>query len=319
MWGGKGNDVLISIDNGLGDDNQGDAGLDTIWVDLNGSSYDRVLGATSEDKVQYVASFSNGADRTLNGDRISDPLALSGQVYKTFSNRPLFGANGPKPNDIRQGATGDCYLLAGLAAIADDSPQAIRNQVVDFDDGTYGVKLGNNFYRVDNDLPVWSASSTAPANASLGADASMWVAVVEKAFAHYRTGANSYSSIEFGWGVEANRAFGTTAPGERDIQSFSSAAALANEIYTRWSNYGAVTIGFTGKKVATVSVPLIMSHMYTVMNVIRNSAGTVTSLVLRNPWGIDGAGNDSNPNDGLVTVTPSQLFQLYGRVNWGRV
>lgn len=319
MWGGAGNDVLISIDNAVGDFNQGDAGRDTIWVDKTGSSNDGVAGATSEDAVQYVAFFANGADRTLNGDRIGDPTALAGQTYKTFSNRTLFGSNGPQANDIRQGATGDCYLLAGLSAIADDSPQAIRNRVVDFDDGTYGVRLGDKFYRVDNDLPVRSSTDTNPANAGFGANGSMWVAVVEKAFAHYRTGANSYGSIEGGWGVEANRAFGTTAAGDRDIHSYSSATALANEIFSRWNSFSAVTIGFTGKKVASATVPLVMGHMYTVMNVIRNSAGTVTSIVLRNPWGYDGAGNDSNTNDGLVSVTPSQLMQLNGRVNWGRV
>ena len=27
----------------------------------------------------------------------------------------------------------------------------------------------------------------------------MWVAVVEKAYAHYRTGANSYASLSGGW------------------------------------------------------------------------------------------------------------------------
>ena len=48
--------------------------------------------------------------------------------------------------------------------------------------------------------------------------------------------------------------------------------------------------------------------MYTVMYVTCDSSGVVTSITLRNPWGYDGAGNDSNPYDGLVTVTPDQLF-----------
>jgi hypothetical protein len=45
----------------------------------------------------------------------------------------------------------------------------------------------------------------------------------------------------------------------------------------------------------------------------------VTSVTLRNPWGVDGAGNDGNPNDGLVTVSVFSLYSLNGRVNWGRV
>jgi hypothetical protein len=28
---------------------------------------------------------------------------------------------------------------------------------------------------------------------------------------------------------------------------------------------------------------------------------------LHNPWGVDGAGNDSNPGDGIVTLTFAQI------------
>ena len=41
--------------------------------------------------------------------------------------------------------------------------------VVDFGDGTYGVRLGANFYRVDNDLPVATAGSARTARAATGA------------------------------------------------------------------------------------------------------------------------------------------------------
>lgn len=322
MWGQNGDDVLISIDGGTTDYVEGGAGRDTLWVDQNGSVKDQVFGAIAEDKVQYVASFANSADRTLDGDRLADPtLANAGEVYKSFSNNPLFSQSGPSPTDIRQGAIGDCWLLAGVSAVAKDSPHTLKQNVVDFDDGTYGVRLGNKFYRVDNDLAVANSSSTTPAYAKLGASNSMWVAVIEKAFAYYRTGANSYKSIDGGWSVEVNRALGAPSAGEKEISSYSNAAALANDIATRFTNRESVTIGFLSARVTggTTGVPLIMKHMYTVMSIIRNSAGAVSQIVLRNPWGYDGAGSDSNTSDGLVTVTPSQLFGLNGRVNWGRV
>ncbi|MBM4002889.1 MAG: hypothetical protein FJ295_06305 [Planctomycetes bacterium] len=318
LFGGDGNDLLIAIDGANSDYLQGDAGSDTLWIDLTLVG-DVVSGTTASDKVQLVRGFANGADRTLDGDRIVDPAVRSNQTYKTFANRPLFAAKGPAADDIRQGALGDCYLLAGLSAIAQDSPTVLRQNVVDFDDGTYGVRLGNSFYRVDNDLPVFSPSSPIPAFAQFGAEGSVWVAVVEKAFAHYRAGLNSYASIEGGWGVEANRAFGATALGNRDMQSYGNATALANEILARWAARQAVTIGFLGPKQYTVNTaPLVMGHMYSVssVNVVK---GQVTSIVLRNPWGIDGAGKDANIYDGLVTVTPVQLMQYYGRLNWGQV
>jgi hypothetical protein len=296
-----------------------DDGNDIVWVDQNASVADDVAGVTPAEKVQYVRSFSNAADRTLDGDRIADSAVKSGHTYRRFANNPLFSSTGPAPTDVQQGALGDCYFLAALAAVADDSPHTLRQNIADFDDGTYGVRLGNEFYRVDNDLPVYNSSSTSPAYAGLGRENSMWVAVVEKAFAHYRTGANSYASLEGGWGFEGNRALGSTSIGDRDFRSYSSAAALANEIFTRWSRAEAVTIGFLGERIRGAGAPLVMGHMYTVMSVLRNAAGAVASITLRNPWGIDGAGRDSNPNDGLVTVTPDQLYRYYGRVNWGRV
>jgi hypothetical protein len=173
--------------------------------------------------------------------------------------------------------------------------------------------LGNSFYRVDNDLP---ASGNQPAFAKLGRENSMWVAIYEKAFAHFRRGQNSYDSIEGGWAVEVNRALGSTTAGEKSFSSYGNATNLVNDLYNRFYLYQAVTVGFLGTN--RTGAPLIMDHMYTVASFVRNTVGQITHVVLRNPWGSDGAGNDG-VNDGLVRVTPNQLFGLNGRVNWGRV
>ncbi|HVL12430.1 MAG TPA: C2 family cysteine protease [Gemmata sp.] len=320
MWGGYGDDVLIAIDNSTGDTAQGDGGRDALWVDSNYSWFvtyrDSTPGLESIDKLQAVRSFANGADRTLNGDNITDPTAMAGTVYKRFGG-PLFSASGPRLGDIDQGGLGDCWLLAGLGAIALDSPTAIRQNVVDFGDGTYGVRLGNNFYRVDGDLPATSSTSTNPAYAGLGAEGSLWAAIVEKAYAHYRTGANSYASLEGGWSVEVNQAFGASSTTNNTISSYSSATALGNAMYNAWLGYNAVTIGFTS--IPSGNVGLIDDHMYTVVSFTRNAAGNVTHVTLRNPWGWDGVNFDSNSNDALVTISVNTLYQCVGRVNWGRV
>ena len=52
---------------------------------------------------------------------------------------------------------------------------------------------------------------------------------------------------------------------------------------------------------------LIGGHAYTVDKVNVDATGKVTSVVLRNPWGVDGAGNDGK-NDGYVTISLSTLF-----------
>jgi len=130
LWGDYGNDVLIAIDNGTSDYLQSDSGSDTLWVDRNGSSTDLMYGNSSADLVNIVASFANSADRTLNGDRIADPNSGSNPV-RSFSG-PLFSSNGPRVGDVKQGSLGDCYFLAGLGAIAIDSPNVIRQRIVDF-------------------------------------------------------------------------------------------------------------------------------------------------------------------------------------------
>jgi hypothetical protein len=38
------------------------------------------------------------------------------------------------------------------------------------------------------------------------------------------------------------------------------------------------------------------------------------SVTLRNPWGYDGAGNDSDPSDGYVTVTAAQANTSFSAV-----
>jgi hypothetical protein len=316
LRGGHGSDVVIGIDAAFNEYVEGGPGADILWIDRAGSSHDNAVGISSADMLQEVASFANGADRSLNGDRIADPA--TGKNYRAFEGSPLFATRGPAMSDVDQGGLSDCYLLAGLSAIARDSPHALRQNVVDFDDGTYGVRLGDDFYRVDNDLPVASSASSRPAYAGLGAQNSMWVAIVEKAFAHYRRGANSYASLEDGWSIEVNRAFRAASVGERWINSYSSAAAMATDVANLAAAGQAVTIGFLGTSVG--GAPLVMNHMYALASIERNSSGAVASITLRNPWATDGAGNrDNKPSDGLVTLSPAQIYAQYGRVNWGRV
>jgi hypothetical protein len=324
MWGEAGNDVLISIDGAFGEYVDSGVGADTMWIDRVGSSRDNVIAQSSSDMVQEVAGFANGADRTLNGDNISDPVdsGLKTQFANNISagntrgSNPLFRSTGPNMNDISQGAEGDCWLLAGLSAIGMDSPHTLEQNVVDFDDGTYGVRLGNGFYRVDNELATYNAQLGATSNnlryASLGAENSMWVAVVEKAFANYRKGANSYASLNGGWSVEVNQAFRSTSAGAKNIRSYSNATALANDIANRFNTNQAVTIGFVGA--LSGNVPLIANHMYTVASIQRNSAGAITSITLRNPHG-----NNTSQFTTFVTLTAAQLFAQTGQVNWGHV
>lgn len=314
LYGSNGNDVLIGLDAGWTDYLDPWGGRDVIWAETN-DQLSPYVGA--DDVVQRMSGFTNGADRTLDGDRIPDPLLPGGQAYRAFAGNPLFAAAGPRVEDMDQGALGDCWLISGLGTVAKYDPMAVRGRVVDFDDGTYGVRLGDNFYRVDNDLPV-AVGGVTPVNAGLGAEGSMWVAVAEKAYAHFRTGGgNSYAGLEAGWATEVYQAFGSTNAVTSYFADYASATALANEMYRRFAAGEMLSIGTGVAKAPGLDVgPTVNGHAYVVMSVNRSYvqlpggkyALQVTSITLRNPWGDDGT-----PGSATVTVTPEQLFNRTGR------
>jgi hypothetical protein len=309
MYGGYGDDTLVCIDAYTNDYADGGAGYDTAWVDMNWAwygwfylpSYDTAYA----EQVHYVSSFANGADRTLNGDWIADPT--DGTNYKNFASNPLFGRYGPTIDDVDQEALGDCWLLAPLGSIANDHQYAIRRMVADFGDGTYGVWLGSSFYRVDADLPTWSAASTDQLYAGLGHDNSLWVAIIEKAYAHYRTGANTYASLAWGNPGDALGAYHLTSVGTSYFTG--NATAVANSIYTHWNAYQSTTLAVGSVPSGS---PLVGSHAYSVDSVYTDGSGNVTWVRLRNPWGGDNTGG--NP---YVWVTPAQLAACQIWVQWG--
>jgi hypothetical protein len=320
MDGGSGNDNLVSIDNGTTDSLTGGSGSDSFWLDQNYLVYTDAVSDASlfemANNVHRIGSFANGADRTLDGDNIADPT--DGIFYKSFANKPLFATGGPSEADIKQGQLGDCWLMAGMGAIAKANPNAIRQTVTELGDGTYAVYLGNEYFRVDADLPTYSPTSQTPFYAGLGAQGSIWAPIVEKAYAHYQNGsAPMYAGLAGGWASEAFVAMHAGSVGVSAINLYANAQALLNDIAAKLDSGKAVTVAIN---IAGPGAPLADPHEYMVVGINRDAAGRVVSVVLRNPWGYDGAGNiDSNTQDGLVTVTGAQLFVCIGGIEWADV
>jgi hypothetical protein len=225
--------------------------------------------------------------------------------YQSFASNPLFASTGPSPDDVKQGYIGDCYLLASLAAIAKVNPTIIKNDITDGKDGTYTVKFTTaarkpEMVRVDADLPVWSNGQLAYAD--LGSQNCTWVAIVEKAYAEFRTHSHSYASIDGGWMTDA---FGALGLASKSVYSAATTKALSTLLITATKTRQFAT--FATGDVITDGAPLIADHAYEIDSVACDKKGNVTSIRLRNPWGTDGAGNDGK-NDGYVTITATQAM-----------
>jgi hypothetical protein len=230
-------------------------------------------------------------------------------TYRDFSKEPLFSSTGPSLNDINQGYVGDCYFLSTLSAVAATNPARIQNDIFANGDGTYTVKLVSHnkaqSVRVDAQLPVWPNGQLA--YAGLGAEKSLWVAVMEKAWAQVRTKANSYASIASGWMKEAFSALGVKS---KSVLKAKSATKLLTQLQADLKSGQATTIGTSN---VPAGVSLIGDHAYEVDAIEVDATGAPVSVRLRNPWGIDGIGSDGN-NDGYVTITGNQLFAAYAGV-----
>jgi hypothetical protein len=221
LYGGAGNDLLVTVGGGV-DKAYGESGFDSFWVDSNIIALDTVADATADEvaakAVHKIIFFYNlatgGTSMEIAGQNLVDPTAAYG--YSNFSSKPLF-VDGPEYSDIRQGAVGDCYFLASLASIAYTDPEIIRQMIAPLGDGSYAVRFitgsGSECYvRVDADLP---GSGGSLAYAKITPDGELWVALVEKAFAVFRGGQNSYATIASGWMTEPNQRLAGAASDSR--------------------------------------------------------------------------------------------------------
>lgn len=323
LKGMNGDDQFVTIGGGV-DKIEGNEGNDSFWLDKSGDSIKDVSGwengagnvhkVNTFETIKTVTGTGKKAktvntviSKELTGQKIVDPtISDAGVSYRNFAGNSLFSDAGPIADDVKQGYLGDCYFLATLSSVADTNANTIKQSVVDLGDGTYAVRFYKGgkemFYRVDGDLATWSNGSLAYANT--GAQSSTWVAIIEKAFAAFRTNVNSYASLNGGWMSEVYSALGKTS---QNTFAVSTGAQLLTVIKDALAAGKSVTYAANEP---TDGAPLIGSHAYSVERVNVDANGNAVSVTFRNPWGVDGKGNDG-ANDGYVTVTAAQAKNAF--------
>jgi hypothetical protein len=278
--------TIETIDTGV--DTISSSGSDvTVWDD----SSDIFTGTAS---VHTISAFAGGVSMAA-GASLPNP-SDSGSVMTVSAS--LWGT-GPVPADVNQGDSGDCYVLASLAAFASVNPAHLEQSAVDMGDGTYSVEFYSGgspeFVRVNDQLPTNGGGSYVFAHP--GPSGNIWAPIIEKAYAYFRTGANTYASIGSGWMGDVYSALGISNSFFY-ASSATTDSALYGELSADLSAGEAVTMGTFS------STPqLVSDHAYTLMSVA--VVGGVNEYTVRNPWGFSG---DSLENgQGYATLTYAQF------------
>jgi hypothetical protein len=324
LRGGGGDDTLVCVGDNSADRCVGGAGLDSFWADS--SSSEIITDASADEQaagaVHRISQFKGGEPAALpeqsvspvstgaqpgGGQTLNDPVLTEGAAsYKNFSNLPLFSPRGPAADDVKQGQLGDCYLLASLSAIARQDPQFIRQTIVDLGDGTFAAQFTNRsrktFVRVDGDLPTTRFGTLA--YAQLGKGKSVWVAIMEKAYAFFRRGRADYAALVGGFMGEVFEDLGMKTS---SIFSAKSGQELLSKLNAELQAGNAVTFGTNEK---TKAAPIISGHAYEVDQISTDADGIPTQVRLRNPWATDGAGSDGK-DDGYITLTADQAQKVF--------
>jgi hypothetical protein len=188
--------------------------------------------------------------------------------------------------------------LASLASFAGVKPSVLTQSAVDMGDGTYTVQFESGstpvFLRVSNQMPAGPFGGFMYAHP--GSSGTIWAMVMEKAFCYFRSGANTYASINDGLMGEAYSDLGVSS------SSFSPSGYSDSSFYSMvlndLNNNEAVTLATSS------SAPnLVSSHAYTLVSVYNLNG--VNYYVVRNPWGTSG---DSVENgQGYATLTFAQV------------
>lgn len=257
------------------------------------------IGSTALQMNSLVDKWFLGADL---------PQLTSSTYSYQFASGTLFDSN-PTYLDQKQGALGDCYLIATLGSIAYVNPEAIKNMFIDNNDGTftvrfYGGKYGMfmnsdgtlsdgfaagtsgvaDYITVDRRLPSYSAGSFIYSNigASLRSPSNrLWIALAEKAYAQWnetgmagRNGTNTYAAIEGGWmATVAAQVLGTNST--TYMFSNTPKQVLINAL----SSGRSVTLG---TKSSGMGGGLVGGHAY----MVRAYNASNDTFSLFNPWGV---------------------------------
>jgi hypothetical protein len=234
---------------------------------------------------------------------------------------PLF-KDGAKPEDVKQGQIGDCYLPAAVAALARSHPEVFPQIIQDNGNGTYTVTFKeqqgwsgpfkDKKVTVDGDL--YARSWGGPLYGSSAGDTSekgmeMWWPIFEKAYAQWK---GDFNTIGNG-GVSSDVfecVLGRTSD-DMSLRSGSSKDAAWKKIKTAIDNGLPVAAGTYGEseKARYTNTGVYPHHAYSVLGYAEKDGEKYVTM--RNPWGESEPYPGDGKNDGIFNLKLDDFMKLY--------
>ncbi len=259
-----------------------------------------------------------------------------------FTDKNLYNDGGPSPNDIKQDAFGDCYFVATLAAMAQESPKVIQDAIY-YDSGSqqFRVKL-YDLKGVCKYIWVTQAELQDNVNRQGGSYVDntlkyerVWPAVIETAYAKMfdndpKNGlGEGYAKIaNGGWPSDAMMAI-TGSTGDKVRYKYylvlgmpGSVALLGAKISTALTQRKGVTLWSVPEKdsrtlmqkLANLPITqdgLVDNHVYTVVSLTQ--LGLDWRVTVRNPWGTNmGVGEGMDTASATLTISLQSLVTTGG-------
>ncbi|MFO0727919.1 MAG: C2 family cysteine protease [Myxococcota bacterium] len=194
--------------------------------------------------------------------------------------------------DVDQGNLADAWLLAACAAVAHAAPVALLRRIRRRNEREFAVELGKDVLIITPEFPTEGYADPMPN----GQADSLWVALVEKAYARREGG--SYAHLETG---NAGRAL-EALTGKTARRTTLSEHVDGNRIFAKLRDAKRAGAPMVLKvRAGQVAAPLVADHHFAILDVIESN-GT-KSLRVYNPWG---SGGGSREPSSMVHDIPFQ-------------
>lgn len=304
IHGNEGNDTIRG-DNGS-DQLYGDSGND--YID-GGRGNDRLWGGDGFDSLYGQAGDDFLDAGSSSGEYINGGDGLDFNAYKTV-------VNGASPLDLSQGSSPDCFILAGMGAVAKTGFN-ISSRITYVGDGKYNVAL----FKANADGSYSPTSvrvkfegrlnATDPAAHFRNQEGESWTVIMSRAIA---------SLLNYDL---AGTAGGYTGDVMAAILGRKSGITWSDKVgqylrdplldYLYQVQGAAVTV--SSRDGLSSSGLIVSDHAYVVQSVVISGYTMVGfqfipqyTIILVNPWGTDNSnGMTSGENDGVVAISGNQF------------